>query len=94
VDEIHQLFCRAFYIGLANGHITDNGLVQSSPNYYCFATRGDHCYLSGMQHKFEWPPGAIRPYWNGIGDTLGCGILLNPKNELAIFFTANGIIMG
>jgi hypothetical protein len=50
--------------------------------------------LSGYIHNFEWPNGAIRPEWNGQGDVVGCGLLLNPENNLFIFFTANGILMG
>jgi hypothetical protein len=70
-------------------------LVCTAKNGYCFPTRVDHCYLAKTQHHFEWPTDAIsRPEWNGIGDTLGCGVLLNPKNELAIFFTATGMLMG
>jgi hypothetical protein len=45
-------------------------------------------------YRFEWPNGAIKPEWNCIGDVLGCGLLMNPGNELSIFFTGNGILMG
>jgi hypothetical protein len=41
--------------------------------------------------KFEWPNAAIRPKWNAEGDVIACQLLLNPKDELAIFFTGNGI---
>jgi hypothetical protein len=53
---------------------------------------GDYDYwLAGKQHKFEHP----RP--NGAivtGGVFGCGLLLNPKNELAVFFTLNGNLLG
>jgi hypothetical protein len=54
----------------------------------------DYCLLSGQQHWFEWPNGAIRPEWNGFGDVIGCGILVNRHNDLEIFFTANGTLLG
>jgi hypothetical protein len=50
--------------------------------------------MSGNKHPFEWPTGAIKPKWNGIGDVRGCGLLLNSANELSIFFTGNGILLG
>jgi hypothetical protein len=61
----------------------------------CFAIQDgcDFCWLSGEEHDFEWPNGAIKPEWNGPG-VVGCGLLLNPANELSIFFTGNGILMG
>jgi hypothetical protein len=34
------------------------------------------------------------PEYNGPGDVLGCGLLIDPDNELAIFFTLNGSLMG
>jgi hypothetical protein len=45
------------------------------------------------KHAFEWPNGAIKPVWSG-SDVVGCGLVLNPHNQLAIFFTVNGILMG
>jgi hypothetical protein len=50
--------------------------------------------LSGKSHPFEWPNEAIKPKWNDQGDVIGCGLLLNPENEVSIFFTGNGILMG
>jgi hypothetical protein len=37
----------------------------------------------------ECPLGPI-----GEGDIIGCGLFLNSKDELAIFFTLNGILLG
>jgi hypothetical protein len=45
-------------------------------------------------HRFEWPNRAIKPEWNGQGDVIGCGLVLKPANELSMFFTLNGILMG
>jgi hypothetical protein len=64
------------------------------PNSYAIQRRGDWCLLSGKLHDFEWPNGAIKPKWNGPGDVIGCGLLLNPENKLSIFFTLNGILLG
>jgi hypothetical protein len=70
------------------------------PNFYAYAN--DHVsyfpratdifMLSGTRHQIH----AIRLEWNdyGRGDVLGCGLVLNPKDELSIFFTVNGTVMG
>jgi hypothetical protein len=51
-----------------------------------------------VKYDLEWPAGAIRPKWDGNdrgnGVVLGCGILFNSKNQLAIFFTFNGSLLG
>jgi hypothetical protein len=55
----------------------------------------NYCWLAGNIHHFEWPhrPNKIKCNENGTV-TIGCGILLNQKNKMFIFFTANGIQMG
>jgi hypothetical protein len=35
-----------------------------------------------------------RVSWRGIGDVYGCGIFVDPKDELTIFFTLNGQLVG
>jgi hypothetical protein len=81
-------------VGFSNGSLPEDSLVGESTNSYAIQHSHDNCLLLGTSHWFEWPNGAIRPKWDGCGDVMGCGILLNSKNELAIFFTANGILMG
>jgi hypothetical protein len=54
----------------------------------------DFCLLSGHEHFFEWPTGAIKPILYGCWDVFGCGLVLSPDDKLAIFFTINGILMG
>jgi hypothetical protein len=55
----------------------------------------DWYWLYGGKRMFEWPIGAIKPEWkDGIGDVVGCGILVNREDKLAIFFTGNGRLMG
>jgi hypothetical protein len=52
--------------------------------------RKNDYYLAGKQHKFERPAGAI----DSSEDIVGCGILLNSKNELSVFFTLDGTLIG
>jgi hypothetical protein len=70
--------------------------VGGSPNSYgidgydCGAAAKEYsCWLSGKKQKMENPFRAIAG-----GDVLGSGLLLNSKNELAVFFTVNGILLG
>jgi hypothetical protein len=64
------------------------------PNSYAIEDGCDHCWISGKTHKFEGPNGTTKPEWNGLGDVVGCGLVLNPAKELSLFFTANGILLG
>jgi hypothetical protein len=43
---------------------------------------------------FELPYCAIKPEYKDQGDVIGCGLLLDSENKLAIFFTLNGILRG
>jgi hypothetical protein len=65
----------------------------------------EHCeyMLDGVMHYFELPEGAIlqNPHgweWehrHSIGiNVFGCGLVLDPEDKLAIFFTMNGMLMG
>jgi hypothetical protein len=54
----------------------------------------DYCRLSEKTHQFEWPNEATKPKWKGPGDVVDCGLMLTPGNEVAIFFTGNGLLMG
>jgi hypothetical protein len=84
-----------FWISLANGEISAAGQwICNSRNYHFFGNGHDHCYPNTKKHIFEWPNRAIKPKWNGRGDVVGCGLVLSPNNQLAIFFTGNGILMG
>jgi hypothetical protein len=87
---------RSFNIGLSSGNIPNYSWVGDLPNSYAIEDSYDYCWLSGKLHQFEWQNGAIQPEWNshGQGNVLGCGLLLNPANELSIFFTGNGLLMG
>jgi hypothetical protein len=54
-----------------------------------------NCWLAGQRKQLELPVGAIRPSWkrNGI-NVLGCGLLFDSEDKLAIFFTLNGRLLG
>jgi hypothetical protein len=58
----------------------------------------DHHYyggwLAGELHRFELPEGAIQPEMKENGNIFGCGLVLDPDNNLAIFFTLNGQLLG
>jgi hypothetical protein len=72
----------------------DGEMVGLNQQFYGFPSGYYHCSLAGKTHPFEWPNGATKPKWDGQQDVIGCGLLLSPKKEMAIFFTANRILMG
>jgi hypothetical protein len=79
----------------AESIVHGSATVGWSPHSYAIHSDSDFCLLSGKQHYFEWPNSAtIKPRWKGLGDVIGCGILLSPKDEMSIFFTLNGTLMG
>jgi hypothetical protein len=57
---------------------------------------GIYFHPSGVcESEFEWTNGTNGlPKRNGPGNVTGCGLLLNPANQLSIFFTLNGILLG
>jgi hypothetical protein len=81
-----------FRVGLSNGKISAYGRwICNSQNYHYYGNGSDHCSVSGNKHILEWPNNAE---WNGKDDVVGCGLVLSPKNQLAIFFTGNGTLIG
>jgi hypothetical protein len=85
-------------VGLS-GAIADNDnlWIGDFSNSYAIPILGPHCYacrLAGAQHLFELPEGAIRPKRKGLRNVYGCGLVLDPDNNLAIFFTLNGQLLG
>jgi hypothetical protein len=85
---------RHILVGLSSGNIPNGSIVGYLQNSYAIGEGSKYCWLSGQSHLFEWPNGAIGPKWNGRGDVFGCGLLLNAENEVSIFFTGNGLLMG
>jgi hypothetical protein len=69
-------------------------MTQLTRNSYYISNGCNWCRLSGKSHHFKLPNVAIKPVWNGSINVVGCGLVLDTKNELAIFFTLNGILMG
>jgi hypothetical protein len=82
-------------IGLSSGNIPNGTLIGVCPNSYaisfCFNTA---CYLTGELHRFQLPEGAIRPEIKENRNVYGCGLVLDPENNLTIFFTVNGKLLG
>jgi hypothetical protein len=76
------------YIGLSDAAIPGNGYSWITVPYAV------GCWLAGVFHHFEWQDGAIRPIRNFGTNVYGCGLVLDPKDKLAIFFTYNGQLMG
>jgi hypothetical protein len=82
--------------GLFGGPIPDNdnsGPDDSYSNWYVIPTLFT-CWLDGTKHRFELPEGAIRPKVKEYGNVFGCGLVLDPDNNLSIFFTLNGKFLG
>jgi hypothetical protein len=90
---INQIF-REILVGLSSESIPDGTFAGEIQNSYAIEDGCDYCWLSGKTHQFEWPDDTTKPEWNGPGDVIGCGLLINPKKEGFIFFTGNGLLMG
>jgi hypothetical protein len=72
------------------------GGIGGSPNSYGIVgydfgacNCNDSLWLSGKEHELKCPIGTIAG-----AKVIGCGLLLNSKNELAVFFTVDGILLG
>jgi hypothetical protein len=69
-------------------------MIGCSTNFYGIPDNCDFCFLEGEKHSFQWPQGAIKPKWKDQGNVVGCGIMISPKDNMSIFFTLNGQLMG
>jgi hypothetical protein len=86
-------------VGLSDGAspVPDNSWIGQYSNSYAFPRGGylHQCWLAGNKHRFELPEGAIQPSWKrNDNNVFGCGLVLYPEDNLAIFFTLNGKLMG
>jgi hypothetical protein len=86
-------------VGLSDGEIPRGRWIGFSPNSYAIyidIPDGNfyQIHLAGQRHDFEFPEGVIRPVLKERGNVYGCGILMNPDDKLAIFFTVNGNLIG
>jgi hypothetical protein len=52
------------------------------------------CRLAGECYYFELPEGAIQPRLKCGMNVYGCGLVLDPEDQLSIFFTLNGKLKG
>jgi hypothetical protein len=93
-----NFFCSLEYfsIGFTDGNKPDApadllgiGGSLNSNSYGLDPSNSFDCYLDGRHHPLEYQTGPV-----GVGSVFGCGLLINSKNELAVFFTHNGILMG
>jgi hypothetical protein len=75
--------------------IPNNSWIGEYSNSYALAIPigGNEYLLSGEYHFFELPEGTIRPEMKENGNVFGCGLVLEPDNNLAIFFTLNGQLL-
>jgi hypothetical protein len=84
-------------VGLSSGFIPDDGdsFVGQYPNSYAVAKGRKFCYLSGNRQDLEeLQQGAPQAQYNSQGDVVGCGLMMDPNDNLSIFFTQNGVFMG
>jgi hypothetical protein len=83
---------RVALFGLSDGIIPEYKEIGEHPNSYAFVQLSftTCCFsLAGEDHQFEFRPGMNFGY-----NVFGCGLLLDPNDKLAIFFTLNGSIIG
>jgi hypothetical protein len=86
-------------VGLTDGKIPRGGWLFQLPNCYYIGipipTVNIYRFrLAGQRHRFEFPEGIVRPVLKDTGNVYGCGILMNPDDNVTIFFTRNGILIG
>jgi hypothetical protein len=74
-------------VGLTDGEILHFFIRNPNRNIYDFG-------VAGQYHHFEFPEGVIRPKLKETENVAGCGILIDSDDELTIFFTMNGILIG
>jgi hypothetical protein len=98
--KVVQKFLRgAFEVGLTDREILPDESIRWLPNSYVIdiqipTVNFYEFLLAGRGHRFEFPEGVIRPERKETGNVAGCGILMGPDNNLTIFFTFNGILIG
>jgi hypothetical protein len=85
-------FTRCGVIGLLYNRMNFGVLLPKSANTYAIATILKDS--SGV-YVFTEGPVETRPESPNVqGNVYGCGLLIDPDNELTIFFTLNGILLG
>jgi hypothetical protein len=91
-----QIFSRCI-VGLSDG-VTPYLISQNSNSYaISIPVLGHYLYgsfLDGEFHRFELPEGTVEQEMKENENVFGCGLVLEPDNKLAIFFTLNGQLLG
>jgi hypothetical protein len=77
-------------IGLSDGFVFMPNVLLG----YALSHDFSLCFIDGTKHDIELPNMAIKSKLNGLGDVVGCGLLLDMKNKVSIFFTLNGTLLG
>jgi hypothetical protein len=96
--RINSIILHNFFrcdLGLWGG-ANNNLLIGLNSNSYAIPI-GHHpyrCRLAGEPHFFELPEGAVEQEMKEFGNVFGCGLVLDLDNNLTIFFTLNGKLMG
>jgi hypothetical protein len=95
-NSIFSQFIRRI-VGLSDVPDDDDLWIGYDPNSYAILVYdyADYeCRLSGEEHHFELPEGGIQPIRKrNRNNVFGCGLVVDPEDKLAIFFTLNGKIM-
>jgi hypothetical protein len=80
-------------IGISNGNNSDGFWLDFAKNSYK-SDGAYYYYLPEEEGEFEWPNEVNSEVeYKARGNTTGCGILLDPQNKVAIFFTRNGNLL-
>jgi hypothetical protein len=81
-------------VGFWQGGTIFGVCVNFNEYTYAIATSYKNGRNGGFQFQlFELPVG-VKAESNAQGNVFGCGILIDPDNELATFFTLNGFLLG
>jgi hypothetical protein len=96
-DNFSQFIRRK--VGLSDVDIPDPAdlWIGVDPNSYAFQTDhyGYSCLFAGEERHFELSEGGIQPIQKrNRNNVYGCGLVLDPEDKLAIFFSLNGKLLG
>jgi hypothetical protein len=82
-------------VGLSDDAIPDDDdlWIGEYSNSFAIHRLCTECWLDGELHQLELQ-GAIRPVGKEYGNVYGCGLVLDSENNVAIFFTLNGQLLG
>jgi hypothetical protein len=87
-------------VGLSDGAIPfDNTPIGEYENSFAITTgTGGNAYevwIAGWECQFDLQVGDIEPNFKYYGTNVyGCGLVLDPEDDLCVFFTVNGTVVG